>query len=50
MAEGLRRAAASGVPAILETATPKNVEIYRSAGWEVLCELSAPVPIWIMKQ
>ncbi|MDI6102554.1 N-acetyltransferase [Actinoplanes sp. NEAU-A12] len=50
MAEGLRRAAEDGLPAILETSTPKNVEIYRGAGWEVVCELSAPVPLWIMKQ
>lgn len=50
MAEGLRRAAADGLPAVLETTTPKNVEIYRGAGWEVVCELSAPIPVWVMKQ
>jgi ribosomal protein S18 acetylase RimI-like enzyme len=50
MAEGLRRAAAEGVPAVLETATPVNVGIYRRAGWEVLRTLDQPVPTWIMQR
>ena len=50
MAAGLRRAAADGLPSILETSNPANVEIYRRAGWEVVRELSTPLPIWIMRQ
>ncbi|MBG0567196.1 GNAT family N-acetyltransferase [Actinoplanes aureus] len=50
MAAGLNRAAADGLPAILETSTPGNVEFYRRAGWRVVGELTAPLPIWIMQQ
>ena len=50
MAEGLRRAAGDGLPAVLETSTPGNVDLYRRVGWEVLCELSKPLPIWVMRQ
>jgi ribosomal protein S18 acetylase RimI-like enzyme len=51
MAVGLRRAAEDGVPAILETSNPANVEVYRRAGWEVLRVVTAaPVTIWIMQR
>ncbi len=50
MSAGLRRAAADGLPAFLETSNPANVEFYRRAGWEVVQTLTEPVPIWIMQQ
>jgi ribosomal protein S18 acetylase RimI-like enzyme len=51
MAAGLRRAAADGLPAILETSNPANVEVYRRAGWEVERVVTAkPLTIWIMQQ
>ncbi|MFF0470699.1 GNAT family N-acetyltransferase [Micromonospora zamorensis] len=50
MRAGLARAAAEGLPAILETSNPGNVELYRRAGWEVLGSLAEPVPTWIMQQ
>ncbi|MFI6234039.1 GNAT family N-acetyltransferase [Micromonospora sp. NPDC050784] len=50
MRAGLRRAAADGLPAILETSNPGNVDLYRRAGWEVVGSLSEPVPTWIMQQ
>ncbi|MEV0155734.1 GNAT family N-acetyltransferase [Micromonospora sp. NPDC050686] len=51
MAAGLRRAAADGLPAVLETSNPANVEVYRRAGWEVVREVaSGPLPVWIMRQ
>lgn len=50
MAAGLRRAAADGLPSILETSNPGNVEIYRRAGWEVVREVAAPLPIWVMRR
>jgi GNAT superfamily N-acetyltransferase len=50
MAEGLRRAAADGLPAILETSNPGNVELYRRAGWQVIDTVEDPLPIWIMRQ
>ncbi|MEU7843484.1 GNAT family N-acetyltransferase [Micromonospora sp. NPDC049114] len=50
MRAGLARAAADGLPAILETSNPANVELYRRAGWEALGSLPEPVPTWIMQQ
>lgn len=51
MATGLRRAAADGVPAVLETSNPGNVEVYRRAGWDVVVAVPAePLPIWVMQQ
>lgn len=50
MRAGLARAAADGLPAILETSNPANVELYRRAGWEVVGSLAEPVPTWIMQQ
>ncbi|MEJ3747922.1 GNAT family N-acetyltransferase [Actinomycetes bacterium KLBMP 9797] len=51
MREGLRRAAADGLPAVLETSNPGNVELYRRAGWRELRAVRAgTLPIWIMQQ
>lgn len=50
MRAGLRRAAADGLPAVLETSNPANVEVYRRAGWEVVRAEAEPLPIWIMQQ
>lgn len=50
MRAGLDRAAAEGLPAVLETSNPNNVELYRRAGWEVLGTMAEPVPTWIMRQ
>ncbi|MET8040219.1 GNAT family N-acetyltransferase [Micromonospora sp. NPDC005215] len=50
MGAGLARAAADGLPAILETSNPANRELYRRAGWEVVGSLSEPVPTWIMQR
>ncbi|GAA4942562.1 GNAT family N-acetyltransferase [Actinoplanes utahensis] len=49
MAAGLRRAAADRLPAVLETSTAVNVEIYRRSGWEVVAEVGEPLPIWVMR-
>lgn len=40
--EGLARATADGVPTYLETATERNVGLYRSLGFEVTSEWSVP--------
>lgn len=51
MGAGLRRAAADGLPAILETSNPANVEVYRRAGWEVAFVVTVePLTIWVMQQ
>ncbi|WP_018217618.1 GNAT family N-acetyltransferase [Salinispora vitiensis] len=50
MAMGLRHAAAAGLPAVLETSNPDNVEMYRRAGWEVVSTFEEPLPTWIMRQ
>ncbi|MER7005960.1 MerR family transcriptional regulator [Dactylosporangium sp. NPDC000555] len=49
MAAGLARAAADGLPAYLETSNPSNVDVYRSAGFEVAEYLTVDgLPVWIM--
>ena len=50
MRAGLSRAAQDGLPAILETSKPANVEVYRRAGWEVVLSVGDPLPIWLMQQ
>jgi hypothetical protein len=50
MDAGLRRAAADGMPAVLETSNPVNVEIYRRSGWRVINTVTEPVPVWVMQQ
>jgi GNAT superfamily N-acetyltransferase len=51
MATGLRRAASEGLPAVLETSNPGNVEVYRRAGWTVAAEVPAgPLTIWVMQR
>jgi ribosomal protein S18 acetylase RimI-like enzyme len=50
MAAGLARAAADGLPAYLETSNPRNVDVYRSAGFEVAEHLMVEdLPVWIMR-
>lgn len=46
---GLSHAASAGVPAVLETTNPGNLEIYRKLGWRVLAEATDPLPIWILQ-
>ncbi|GAA2336492.1 GNAT family N-acetyltransferase [Dactylosporangium salmoneum] len=49
MRAGLERAAADGLPAYLETSNPRNVEVYRSAGFEVAEHLMVDdLAVWIM--
>lgn len=50
MHAGLDRAAADGLPAVLETSNPANVGFYRRAGWQVTREITKPIPIWIMQR
>lgn len=51
MAAGVERAATAGLPAYLETANPRNVEMYRRAGWEVTRALTSRTPkTWIMSR
>lgn len=50
MHAGLDRAAADGLPAVLETSNPANVGFYRRAGWRVVDEIANPIPVWIMQR
>jgi GNAT superfamily N-acetyltransferase len=50
MSAGLSRAAADGLPAVLETSNPVNVELYQRAGWTVVGTVTGPLPIWLMQQ
>jgi ribosomal protein S18 acetylase RimI-like enzyme len=49
MAEGLRRAGAAGLPAILETSTEGNVAMYQRAGWEVAASITDPLVVWVLR-
>lgn len=50
MRAGLRRAADDGLPAVLETSNPANVQRYQRAGWQVVRQMAAdPLTIWIME-
>jgi ribosomal protein S18 acetylase RimI-like enzyme len=49
MATGVQRAHASGLPAYLETSNPRNVDVYRGAGFEVVGESSiVDLHVWVM--
>ncbi|MET7419575.1 GNAT family N-acetyltransferase [Dactylosporangium sp. NPDC005555] len=52
MAPALERAAADGLPALLETSNPGNVEVYRGAGFDVVERLTVDdhLPVWIMRR
>lgn len=51
LAPGLRRAAAAGLPAYLETSHPRNVELYRRAGWDVVAVRPVQgLTVWIMRR
>jgi hypothetical protein len=51
MAAGLRRAHEEGLPVVLETSNPGNVEVYRRAGFDVFNEITAgPLRVWVMRQ
>jgi ribosomal protein S18 acetylase RimI-like enzyme len=39
---GLEKADEAGIPALLETATPRNVGLYTSLGFEILSEWDVP--------
>jgi GNAT superfamily N-acetyltransferase len=58
MAAGLDRASVTGLPAYLETANPRNVDLYRGVGWELVTSAvvgddqrgSDPgLPVWVMR-
>ncbi len=50
MAAGLARAAEAGLPSVLETTNPGNVELYSRSGWEVLHRVDVDqLAVWVMK-
>jgi ribosomal protein S18 acetylase RimI-like enzyme len=55
MAAGLVEAARDGLPAYLETTNPRNVELYRRAGWQIAARTQVParigrpgLDVWVM--
>ena len=48
LAAGVTTAHADGVPAVLETVNPSNVELYRREGWEVLARSDGPPATWVL--
>jgi hypothetical protein len=49
MAVGLDRAATAGLPAYLETANPRNVDLYHGVGWELVAAVDPGLPVWVMR-
>jgi GNAT superfamily N-acetyltransferase len=49
MRVGLDKAAADGLPALLETSNPANVGMYQAAGWELCRTLRSPIPTWVLR-
>lgn len=50
IATGLQRPIAAGLPAYLETTNPRNVDIYRSVGWDVASTTRVQdLDIWVMR-
>lgn len=48
---GLAEASRAGVPAVLETSTEANVELYRRSGFDVHASFTLDaVPVWVMVQ
>jgi GNAT superfamily N-acetyltransferase len=51
MAAGLRRAEADGLPVVLETSNPGNVQVYERAGFEVVTETALDgLEIWVLRR
>lgn len=49
MAAGVARAAATGLPAYLETTNPDNVDLYRRAGWQLTQTVTMEtLTVWVM--
>lgn len=50
MAHGVARAHAAGMPAVLETMNPSNVDMYVRAGWQVYGQTTAAdvPPTWVL--
>ena len=48
---GAARAAAAGVPAVLETTNPDNVAMYERSGWRITTELQDVIglTVWILR-
>ncbi len=49
--EGVRRAAADGLPAYLETTNPRNVAMYERSGWTRAGETAVgDLRIWVLRR
>ena len=50
MGAGLDRAALDGLPSVLETTNPGNVELYGRSGWLVRDSVTVgPLQVWVME-
>jgi GNAT superfamily N-acetyltransferase len=50
MSAGVASATAQQLPCVLETSSLANVDFYGRGGWEVVGEIAAPVPTWILRR
>jgi GNAT superfamily N-acetyltransferase len=48
MEPGLLRASEAGLPAVLETSNPRNLDFYGRGGWEVATVVESPVMTWVL--
>jgi GNAT superfamily N-acetyltransferase len=48
LAAGVTTAHADGVPAVLETVSPSNVELYQREGWKLMTQIDHPVRTWAL--
>lgn len=50
MAAGVASAEESGLPCVLETSKPENLEFYARGGWEVIDVVENPVRTWVLRR
>jgi signal transduction histidine kinase len=49
-AKGIERATAEGLPCVLETSKPENLDFYGRGGWEVIDGVESPVQTWVLRR
>ena len=50
MRPGIERADAEGLPCVLETSNPANLDFYGRDGWEPVGDIDRPVRTWILRR
>lgn len=50
MRPGIETATAAGLPCVLETSNPRNLDFYGRDGWTPIGSISEPVQTWILRR